>query len=71
MTKEQRTAMARIISDMIKTDNIIEVFLHRQRSSTNSIILPSLHGNVAILMYGTDIIHIFAARNSKNRLLEV
>ena len=24
MTKEQRTAMARIISDMIKADNIIE-----------------------------------------------
>ena len=37
----------------------------RQRCSPNCNILPSLHGNVAILMYDADIIHIFAARNYK------
>ena len=39
-----------------------EFYTLRQRCSTNSTILSSLHGNVAILMYGTDIIHIFAAK---------
>jgi len=36
-----------------------------QRCSANCTILPFLHGNVAILMYDTDIIHIFAARNKE------
>ena len=71
MTKEHRTAKARIISDMIKTDNIIDEseindmkklmseyaipcmtrseFPLRQHCSANCTILPSLHGNVAIL----------------------
>lgn len=83
MTKEQRTAMARIISDMIKADNIIEeseikdmkklmseyaiceLYTPRQRCRANFTILPSLHGNVVILMYNTDIIHIFADENQK------
>lgn len=43
MTKVQRTAMARIISDMIKADNSL-VTLQRQQH-----FFPSLHGNVAIL----------------------
>lgn len=34
----------------------------RQRCSTNRTILTSMHGNVAILVDDTDIIHIFAAR---------
>lgn len=81
MTKEQRTAMARIISDMIKADNIIkeseikdmkkllseyvicEFHTPLQRCSANCTILPSLHGNVAKLMYDTDVSLIFAARN--------
>lgn len=37
----------------------------RQRCSANSTILPSLHGNVAELIYGADIFLIFAARNNK------
>lgn len=63
MTKEQRTAMARIISDMIKTDNIIGLFSHRKRCSANRTILPSLNGNVTILMKDTGRLYIFAARN--------
>ena len=39
--------------------------LHRQRCHTNRTILTSLHGNVAILLYDADIVHIFAARNYK------
>ena len=42
-----------------------EFYTLRQRCSANSTILSSLHGNVAILMYNADIIHIFAARNNK------
>lgn len=53
MTKEQRTAMAHIISDATPS---------WQRCSANCTILPSLHGNVAKLMYDADIILIFAAK---------
>ena len=79
MTKERRTAMARVISDMIKDIEKSEIndmkklmseyaipcmkrseFPLRQRCSANCTILPSMHGNVAILMYNSDI--IFAAR---------
>lgn len=42
-----------------------EFYTLRQRCSYNYTFLPSLHGNVAILIYDTDIIHIFAARNNK------
>ncbi len=42
MTKEQRTAMAQIISDMIKAD-ISLATLHRHQH-----FFPSLHGNVAV-----------------------
>jgi len=41
--------------------------LCQQRCSTNDITQPSMHGNVAILMYGINKNHIFAARNQKQR----
>jgi hypothetical protein len=47
-----------------------ELYTLRQRCSANCTILPSLHGNVAILMYDTDLIHIFAARNKKMKAYE-
>jgi len=40
-----------------------ESYTHRQRCSASCTIMPSLHGNFAMLMYDTAIIHIFAARN--------
>lgn len=42
-----------------------EFYILWQRCSAYCTILQSLHGNVAILMYGTNIIHIFVARKNK------
>lgn len=42
-----------------------EFYIPRQRCSTNCTFFPSMHGNVAILMYDVDIVHIFATRNNK------
>jgi hypothetical protein len=41
----------------------------QQRCNANCTFLPSLHGNVAILIYGADITHIFAARKNNQILL--
>ena len=42
-----------------------ERYTPRQRCSAISIILPSLHGNVAILIYDADIFLSFAVSNNK------
>ena len=38
-----------------------EFHIPQQRCSINCTIPPSLHGNIAILIYDTDIIQIFVA----------